>query len=149
MVKYELILPGDFSNESVIDDIADINRLVAQLTGSASRWFGTRTLEAVCLHSELMVGRNSQGRIVGMGTMARVYTLTGTIAYLHDVVVDASVRRQGIGEELVSRLERYMVTRFELDRVEFTCKPTREDADRMYLRLSYQRRETNNYIKRL
>ena len=55
-----------------------------------------------------MVARLQEGRIVGM---ARVISDGYSDAYIQDVVVLPSYRRQGIGRELIRRLTEYCVTR--------------------------------------
>jgi aralkylamine N-acetyltransferase len=55
-----------------------------------------------------MVARSLEGRIIGM---ARVISDGYSDAYIQDVVVLNSYRRQGIGRELVKRLTQFCVAR--------------------------------------
>jgi ribosomal protein S18 acetylase RimI-like enzyme len=69
---------------------------------------------------------------------------TGIRAWIEDVVVDEAARGRGVGEAL---------NRHALDRaraegaktIDLTSRPTREAANRLYLRLGFVPRETNIY----
>jgi ribosomal protein S18 acetylase RimI-like enzyme len=85
-----------------------------------------------------------ENQIVGSLTLA-VFTIpTGVRAWIEDVVVDESARGLGAGEAL---------TLVALDAakakgatsVDLTSRPSREAANRLYLRLGFVARETNMY----
>ena len=96
--------------------------------------------------SVLLIARDEldHDRIVGSLTLAMFRIPTGLRAWIEDVVVDDAVRGRGIGDKL---------NREALDRaraagattVELTSRPSREAANRLYLRLGFERRETNVY----
>jgi ribosomal protein S18 acetylase RimI-like enzyme len=87
---------------------------------------------------------NDGDRVVGSLTLALFRIPTGLRAWIEDVVVDGSVRGQGVGEAL---------NRAALDRaaaegartVDLTSRPSREAANRLYQRLGFVERETNVY----
>jgi len=92
----------------------------------------------------LFVARDADGAIVGSLTLVVFRAPTGPRAWIEDVVVDTSTRGQGIGAALV---------RTALDRaasegartVDLTSRPSREAANRLYVRLGFEQRETNVY----
>ena len=95
--------------------------------------------------SILLVARDDQsGRVLGSLTLVVFPIPTGMRAWIEDVVVDEAARGQGVGEAL---------NRHALDRaraegaktVDLTSRPTREAANRLYLRLGFIPRETNIY----
>ncbi len=95
--------------------------------------------------SILLVARDDDtGRVLGSLTLVVFPIPTGIRAWIEDVVVDEAARGQGVGEAL---------NRHALDRaraegaktVDLTSRPTREAANRLYLRLGFIPRETNIY----
>jgi ribosomal protein S18 acetylase RimI-like enzyme len=92
----------------------------------------------------LLVARDTSGAIVGSLTLVLFRAPTGPRAWIEDVVVDTTTRGQGIGAALV---------RNALDRaasvgartVDLTSRPSREAANRLYVRLGFEQRATNVY----
>jgi ribosomal protein S18 acetylase RimI-like enzyme len=87
---------------------------------------------------------NAFDRIVGSGTLAVFPVPTGLRGHIEDVVVDQTVRGNGIGEAIVTEL---LVKARELGiaSVSLTCNPSREAANKMYQKMGFQKRETNVY----
>lgn len=131
--------------EAVTDEVVEaFARLIPQLSSSnppPSR----EQLEALVRSeaSTLFIAR-VDGRIVGSLTLATFRIPTGVRAWIEDVVVDESARGHGVGEAL---------NRAALDRaqaegaitVELTSRPSREAANRLYLRMGFVTRDTNVY----
>jgi ribosomal protein S18 acetylase RimI-like enzyme len=84
------------------------------------------------------------GEVVGTLTLVVFRIPSGLRAWIEDVVVDDRARGRGAGERL---------TRAALDKaatlgvrtVELTSRPSRADANRLYQRIGFERRETNVY----
>ena len=69
---------------------------------------------------------------------------TGVRAWIEDVVVDEEARGAGVAGALVqAALER--AEQEGARTVDLTSRPDREAANRLYLRLGFERRETNVY----
>jgi ribosomal protein S18 acetylase RimI-like enzyme len=95
--------------------------------------------------STLLVARADDGFILGAATLTVYLVPTGTRAIIEDVIVDGSVRGQGIGEALVRRcLE--IAREKGASAVTLTSNPKREAANRLYQRMGFLRRETNAYV---
>ncbi|MCU1500832.1 MAG: hypothetical protein JWM12_186 [Ilumatobacteraceae bacterium] len=84
------------------------------------------------------------GRIVGALTLVTFRIPTGPKAWIEDVVVDESARGHGVGETL-NRAALDEAARRGIDSVSLTSRPSREAANRLYVRIGFTRRETNVY----
>lgn len=98
--------------------------------------------------STLLLATNEEGAIVGSMTLAMFRIPTGVRAWIEDVVVDESARGAGVGRLLNERaLE--IAEAAGARTVELTSRPSREAANRLYLRLGFEVRETNVYRRTL
>ena len=134
---------------SVDDDLcAAVDRLVPQLSRSSPPP-GRAVLERIVADggTTLFVAR-SDDAIVGMLTLATFQIPTGVRAIIEDVVVDSEARGAGVAAALVQAA---------LDRsgelgartVDLTSRPDREAANRLYLRMGFDVRQTNVYRRTL
>jgi len=92
---------------------------------------------------KLLVARH-RGLIVGSLTLTLYRIPTGAQARIDDVVVDDSGRGQGIGEAL-SRHAIELARESGAKAVTLTSRPSREAANRLYVRIGFSRVETNVY----
>ena len=146
---------GIFTPASSIsdDDIRDIGVLLGCLSDHAPRVSPADLLE-VAIESHLFVvsdldaPRGNGYRIVAMATLVIQRTLMGRSGYVHDVVVDEAYRGKGIAERLNRRLIEE-AQRLGMRHIDLTSGPEREAANRLYLKLGYERRATNVYRKKL
>lgn len=85
-----------------------------------------------------------QNKIVGMATLI-VYRIPYTKkAILEDVVVDEKFRGQSIGTKLIkTAIAKAKKTGAYV--IDFTSRPSRESANRLYKKLGFKKRETNAY----
>jgi ribosomal protein S18 acetylase RimI-like enzyme len=133
----------------VDDDLcAAVDRLVPQLSRSSpppSRAVLERIVGDGA--TTLFLARDDEV-IVGMLTLATFQIPTGVRAWIEDVVVDESARGTGVAAALVQAA---------LDRsgqvgartVDLTSRPDREAANRLYLRMGFESRQTNVYRRTL
>ena len=94
--------------------------------------------------SALVVARNEHGKIVGALTLAVYRVPTGIRSIIEDVIVDSSVRGQGVGEDLMKyaiNLAREKGAR----NISLTSNPMRKAANRLYVRMGFTKRATNAY----
>ena len=87
---------------------------------------------------------NPDGPIIGMGTLGVFCTPSGVHAHVEDVVVDESMRGQGVGEKLVNHLLE-LARGMGLKGVSLTCNPRRVAANRLYQKMGFRKWETNTY----
>ena len=134
---------------SVDDDLrAAVERLVPQLSRSSPAP-SRAVLERIVADPDTMLFvARSDGRIVGMLTLATFQIPTGVRAWIEDVVVDASARGSGVAAALVqAALDRSAEQGART--VDLTSRPDREAANRLYSRLGFERRQTNVYRRTL
>jgi len=93
--------------------------------------------------SYLLAARVS-GQIVGMLTLITFPIPTGLRAWIEDVVVDESARGQGVGAAL-SREAIRLAQAAGARTVDLTSRHAREDANRLYQHLGFERRDTHVY----
>jgi ribosomal protein S18 acetylase RimI-like enzyme len=134
---------------SVDDDLcAAVEDLVPQLS-SSSPPPGRALLERMVADpaTTLFVARGDAG-IVGMLTLATFQLPTGVRAWIEDVVVDGAARGGGVAVALVqAALDRS--AELGARTVDLTSRPRREAANRLYLRMGFELRQTNVYRRTL
>ena len=86
--------------------------------------------------------RAKADQIVGMCTLATFHIPTGVRSWIEDVVVDESARGQGIGTALVEAAV-HLAGEARSRSVDLTSRPERAEANLLYQRLGFNRRETN------
>jgi ribosomal protein S18 acetylase RimI-like enzyme len=119
--------------------------LVPQLSSSSSAPTSDDVAEmASSPATVLFVAKDADRRIVGSLTLAVFRIPTGVRAWIEDVVVDDQVRGKGVGGKLVrAALER--AAQMGARTVDLTSRPSRTDANRLYVNLGFEPRETNVY----
>lgn len=118
--------------------------LVAELSSSAEPP-DADTVERIVASPacHLLLARHG-GRIVGMLTLVVFPIPTGVRAWIEDVVVEEAARGRGAGAEL-THAAIALAARLGARTVDLTSRPSREAANRMYLRLGFAQRQTNVY----
>jgi ribosomal protein S18 acetylase RimI-like enzyme len=129
-----------------VDDelVAAFERLIPQLS-SSSPPPSREHLESMVANTDtvLFVAR-VDGSILGSLTLAFYRIPTGLKAWIEDVVVDGDARGRGAGELLsVAALDE--ARRRGAKDVSLTSRPSREAANRLYLRIGFEARSTNVY----
>jgi len=94
--------------------------------------------------SVLFIARDDDGTIIGSLTLALFRIPTGLRAWIEDVVVDGEARGKGVGEKL-NRAALDYARDAGAKTVDLTSRPSREAANRLYLRMGFKLRETNCY----
>jgi ribosomal protein S18 acetylase RimI-like enzyme len=138
--------PAEIGTADVVDDelVEAFDRLIPQLS-SSSPPPSRQQLEALVSNDDtvLFLAR-IEGRIVGSLTLAFFPIPTGMKAWIEDVVVDDAARGHGVGAALnLAALEE--ARRRGAKDVNLTSRPSREAANRLYLRLGFKQRESNLY----
>lgn len=131
--------------ESISADLLEaFDRLIPQLT-RAPIPSPAELQKFLDSESVLIVARvQESGLIIGAGTLGVFRTPSGLHAHIEDVIVDAEMRGQGIGEEIVRQL--FEVARgMGLKGVSLTCNPRRIAANRLYQKMGFKKWETNVY----
>lgn len=125
--------------------VAAFARLIPQLS-SSSPSPGTDELVAMANSdsTHILLARDPSGAIVGSMSLVIFRIPTGVRAWIEDVVVDDAGRGMGVGGALIEA-----ATRRALDAgaksIDLTSRPSREAANRLYMRLGFNPRDTNVY----
>ena len=128
--------------------VAAFERLIPQLSSSSPPPTAAE-LRAIVEHPDAAVFvARVDGQIVGSLTLALYRIPTGRKAWIEDVVVDSGARGHGLGEALNRAAIDEARHRGAKD-VNLTSRPSREAANRLYQRLGFERRESNQYRYRL
>lgn len=100
-------------------------------------------------NTHLYIARETgTNNIVGMITLI-VYRIPYKMkAQLEDIVVDEPYRGQGIGTLLIQHVIEE-AKELGVKSLNLTSNPLRESANRLYLRLGFEKRDTNIYRKEL
>jgi ribosomal protein S18 acetylase RimI-like enzyme len=131
--------------DSVDADIAAaVAALIPQLSSTSAAPSVAELQAIVANPATTLLLAKEDDQVVGMLTLATFPVPTGTRAWIEDVVVDDDARGAGVASALVkAALEE--AERQGSRTVDLTSRPQREAANRLYLRLGFERRETNVY----
>ena len=132
-------------HEVTADLVKAMTTLIPQLSQSAPQ----QSLEslAAIVHSPattLFIARDNHGQIVGSLTLAVFSIPTGVRAWVEDVVVDSAARGLGVGSVLCNAAIKRSAELGAVS-IDLTSRPSRESANRLYVKLGFERRETNMY----
>ena len=120
-------------------------RLIPQLSSSNPAPGAGELQEMVdSAASIVLMARDRSGTLVGSLTLALFRVPTGLRAWIEDVVVDESARGAGAGEALVNAAVARAAAAGART-VDLTSRPSREAANRLYVRLGFELRTTNVY----
>jgi ribosomal protein S18 acetylase RimI-like enzyme len=92
----------------------------------------------------LLVARAEEHAIVGTLTLAVFRIPSGVRAWIEDVIVDEAARGRGAAEAM-TKVALDVAAAAGARTVELTSRPSRAAANRLYLRLGFETRETNVY----
>ena len=98
----------------------------------------------------LLIARDpdEQGEIVGILCLTLYRVPTGGRSIVEDFVVDARMRKKGVGEALM-RKAMDVARAAGANGLSLTSNPQREEANRFYVLMGFQLRKTNAYFYKL
>ncbi len=130
--------------EASDEAVEALARLLPQLSSSSSAPTGRDVAEMVSSPATVLFAASHGGRIVGSLTLAVFRIPTGLRAWIEDVVVDGEMRGKGVGGMLV-RAAVDRAASMGARTVDLTSRPSRVEANRLYVHLGFEARETNVY----
>ena len=133
------------ASEASEELLAAIHRLLPQLTEARTPPTLEQLSETVAGQTMLVARDDEDGAIVGTLTLVTYRVSSGLKGRIEDVIVDSSVRGQGVGEALV-REGMALANAAQVLMLELTSMPYRESANRLYKRLGFVRKPTNVYV---
>lgn len=137
-----------YEADEVDDELVEaMARLVPQLSGANPPPCAAALGEIVDSDAaRLLIARDERDgrRIVGTLTLVLFRIPTGVRAWIEDVVVDEGARGCGVGRSLNEAAIELALAAGVVS-VDLTSRPSREEANRLYRKLGFERRETNVY----
>ena len=126
--------------------IAVLNKLLMQLNNEAVPLIKADIEQMISSPTNsLFVARRSDNKeIVGMITLIIYRIPVWKKAWIEDIVVDEEYRKHGIGTKLIQHAIEIAKALGVLS-LNFTSRPGKEAANRLYERLGFEKRETNVY----
>jgi ribosomal protein S18 acetylase RimI-like enzyme len=124
--------------------LAELNRLLPQLSSSAVPLTETSLTDIVDHEACHLLVAVEGTRVLGSLTLVTFPIPTGFRAWIEDVVVDTEARGSGVGARL-NEFALQVARDLGAKTVDLTSRPSREAANRLYLRLGFVARETNVY----
>lgn len=98
--------------------------------------------------STLLLARNESGQIIGALNLTVYRVPTGIRSIIEDVIVDVSARGNGVGEALMQRAVE-IAKQKGAKNISLTSNPMRVAANKLYLKMGFEKRETNAYQMKL
>lgn len=135
------IRPADCVDDELVAAFAT---LIPQLSSSSPPPTAEELQAIVDTPDSVLFVAQLDGRVVGSLTLAFYRIPTGLKAWIEDVVVDDSVRGQGVGEALNRSAIAEAVHR-GAKHVSLTSRSSRGAANRLYQRLGFEPYDTNVY----
>jgi ribosomal protein S18 acetylase RimI-like enzyme len=134
------------ASEPTPEVVAAIGRLLPLLSSSAPAPTTQQIAEMVeSPATTLFIAREEEsGRILGTLTLAMFRIPSAVRAVIEDVIVSEEARGKGCGE-LLTRAAIEAARKAGAKTVDLTSRPSREAANRLYLRLGFEVRNTNVY----
>lgn len=132
--------------QAVDDELVEaLSRLLPQLSSSAPSPTNEHVAGIIATPATtLFVARDATASIIGSLTLASFTVPTGARAIIEDVVVDERARGTGVGAALVGAALEH-ARALGVRSVDLTSRPSREAANRLYVRLGFVQRSTNVY----
>ena len=135
--------------------IIEINTYSAEYYEAMQRFLNQLTTHPMTLTEtmfrQLIDSENShlfflmkEGQIAGMLTVGIYYSPTGGKAWIEDVVVDESLRGQGLSKLLVAHAIEFVKGK-QIPLLMLTSNPNRIAANKLYQAMGFGRKETNVY----
>ena len=125
--------------------VAAFRQLTPQLSRTAPAPGGHELAEMVRSPATmLLMARDPEKGLVGSLTLVLFRIPTGLRAWIEDVVVDQGSRGRGVAE-ILCREALNRASAAGARTVDLTSRPTRDSANRLYLRLGFVMRDTNVY----
>ena len=122
--------------------LQSINKLLPQLSALAKPLSETELIDIIDSNQLLLATEEKE--IYGMLSLVTCTLPTGKKALIEDLVVDNSVRGRGFGKMLLNKAIELAKNK-ELRHIDLTSNPLRKEANALYQKLGFKKRETNVY----
>ena len=98
------------------------------------------------IHSgnSLIFVAEENGKIIGTLTLIRYRIPSGMKTWIEDVVVDKNMRGKGIGKRLTQSAIDW-AKKNNIEKIDLTSSPFRIEANELYQKIGFRKRDTNVY----
>ena len=120
-------------------------KFIPKLTNEKDRVPTTEDLERVISSSNnyLIIAKEGD-EIIGTLTLVFYWVPSGVKAWIEDVIVDDNARGKGVATALMWH-SLSLAREKGAEKVDLSSRPWREAANNLYLKLGFQKRDTNMY----
>ncbi len=134
-----------FEVTEVTDEVVAVfDRLVPQLSKSNPPPTRAELEDLVRSEASRLLLAEEDGTVYGCLTLVLFRIPTGMRAWIEDVIVDTEARGKGVGR-LLSEHAIELSKAAGAVTVDLTSRPSREEANRLYARIGFEKRNTNVY----
>lgn len=98
-------------------------------------------------NSTLVVAKD-RGRVVGTAVLSIALRIGRRVGHVDDVVVDEAYRGQGIGEKIMRKIVAVARAK-KVNALKLTSRPSRAAAHKLYMKLGFEKKETDVFGLRL
>jgi len=127
---------------------AAVNALLLQLSSSGTQIYFSLLEEMVRDPDAVVLVVRDGEHIIGMGELVVMHTPTGRRGRIEDVVVDLAYRGKGLGRKLMEALVAAAKER-SIQSIELSSRPSRVEANALYQKMGFEKKETNVYVMKL
>lgn len=129
--------------------LSDINELLPQLhtsTANPNDSLGAQAdLDTIATDKNVIfVVAKDDSKVIGMATGYLIVKFGKKIGYIEEVVVSEAYRGQGIGRRLLELIIEE-AKKAQVRQLYLTSRAGRTEANSLYQKLGFEKRETNNY----
>ena len=139
-----MTLRVEVATSATAEMLAALHVLVPLLSSSAAPLSESELEDIVSSKATTLLLAYDNDAIVGTLSLAIFRTPSGLRAWIEDVIVDQAARGSGVGRALVSAAITYAENE-HVRTIDLTSRPSRASAHRLYERMGFVVRETNNY----
>ncbi|MBP9738850.1 GNAT family N-acetyltransferase [Candidatus Saccharibacteria bacterium] len=129
-------------------DLESINRLVLQLNSRYALELAMGELQNLLKLNTIFVARTGSGIIIGVVLLNVSYVLTGSRAFLENLVVDADFRQRGIAKQLVQSVINE-AKRLGVNTLKLSTGSENVAANSLYQQFGFELWTVNTYVLKL
>lgn len=126
----------------------DIKHLFSELSLSGRKINSADLTAALKSKQVILLALYDGKRIIGMGTLVLMLTVSGLRGHIDDIVVDSEFRGRGFGGVIIRELIK-VANGHKVKSLELTSSPVRRAANKLYIKFGFKKRETNVYNLKL
>lgn len=125
--------------------VNSLGELMVQLASDSKHPTKEYLQEVLDIPNTFLFVARVEGRIIGTFSLVLYKIPTGMKVSVEDVVVDASMRGQKVGEKLITFAVEYARNTLGVQKIDLTSNPSRVAANALYQKIGFKNRETNVY----